>query len=163
MSIKSSRRMFLQCLLVLPSLSLRALDAQQIAATTGNGSIPSGDLLQPAELTKLLHDPGEDRPLLLQTGSHTLYAEAHIPGSEYVGAAGNGEGLTALENHVKSLDRHQFVVLYCGCCAWDRCPNIRPAYQQLHALGFTRLKVLYLAENFGTDWVDKGYPVARGR
>jgi thiosulfate/3-mercaptopyruvate sulfurtransferase len=163
MSIKSSRRMFLQCLLVLPSLSLRALDAQQIAATTGNGSIPSGDLLQPAELTKLLHDPGEDRPLLLQTGSHTLYAEAHIPGSEYVGAAGNGEGLTALENRVKSLDRHQFVVLYCGCCAWDRCPNIRPAYQQLHALGFTRLKVLYLAENFGTDWVDKGYPVARGR
>jgi thiosulfate/3-mercaptopyruvate sulfurtransferase len=163
MSITSSRRVFFQCLLVLPSLSLRALYGEQDAATTGNDSIPFRDLLQPAELTKLLHDPGGDKPLLLQTGSHALYAEAHIPGSEYVGAAGNGEGLKALESRAKSLDKHRFIVIYCGCCGWDRCPNIRPAYQQLHALGFTRMKVLYLAENLGANWVDKGYPVAWGR
>jgi len=24
------------------------------------------------------------------------------------------------------------------------------------------VKVLYLADNFGTDWADKGYPVERG-
>jgi thiosulfate/3-mercaptopyruvate sulfurtransferase len=142
---------------------LRALYGEQDAATTGNGSIPSRDLLQPAELMRLLHDAGGDKPLLLQTGSHALYAEAHIPGSEYVGAAGNVEGLKALESRAKSLDRHRFIVIYCGCCAWDRCPNIRPAYQQLHALGFTRIKVLYLAENLGANWVDKGYAVARGR
>jgi thiosulfate/3-mercaptopyruvate sulfurtransferase len=64
---------------------------------------------------------------------------------------------------VKALDRSQFIVLYCGCCPWIKCPNIRAAYQQLHSLGFTRVKVLYLATNFGTDWVNKGYPVARGR
>jgi hypothetical protein len=33
----------------------------------------------------------------------------------------------------------------------------------MKSLGFTRLKVLYIAENFGADWVDKGYPVDRGR
>jgi len=163
MSIASSRRVFFQCLLVLPALSLRALYAQHDAATTGNDSIPFRDLLQPAELMRLLHDAGGDKPLLLQTGSHALYAEAHIPESEYVGAAGDGDGLRALESRAKSLDKHQFLVIYCGCCAWDRCPNIRPAYQQLHALGFTRIKVLYLAENLGANWVDKGYPVARGR
>jgi hypothetical protein len=25
-------------------------------------------------------------------------------------------------------------------------------------MGFTQVKVLHIAENFGTDWVDKGYP-----
>jgi thiosulfate/3-mercaptopyruvate sulfurtransferase len=159
MSITLNRRVFFQGLLAY--LSLPALHAHPQA--TGDGSIPAADLLQPAELNSWLQKAAADKPLLLQTGSHALYAEAHIPGSEYVGAAGDGAGLKALENRAKSLDPHQLLVIYCGCCAWDRCPNIRPAYQQLHALGFTRLKVLYLAENFGTDWVDKGYPVARGR
>jgi hypothetical protein len=30
-------------------------------------------------------------------------------------------------------------------------------------MGFTNVKVLYLADNFGANWVDKGYPVERGR
>jgi len=55
------------------------------------------------------------------------------------------------------------VVLYCGCCPWGKCPNIDPAYKLMKSLGFTRLKVLHIADNFGTDWVDKGYPVAQGR
>ncbi len=29
-------------------------------------------------------------------------------------------------------------------------------------LGFTHVKVMYIAENFGDDWVNKGYPVAKG-
>jgi hypothetical protein len=29
-------------------------------------------------------------------------------------------------------------------------------------MGFTNVKVLYLASNFGADWTDKGYPVERG-
>jgi len=32
----------------------------------------------------------------------------------------------------------------------------------LHNHGFKKLKVLYLADNLGTDWVNKGYPVAKG-
>jgi hypothetical protein len=30
-------------------------------------------------------------------------------------------------------------------------------------MGFTRVKALYIADNFGTDWVDKGYPAANTR
>jgi len=52
-------------------------------------------------------------------------------------------------------------VIYCGCCPWNHCPNMWPAYNLLHQMGFTHLKALYLPDNFGTDWVNKGYPVAR--
>jgi hypothetical protein len=30
-------------------------------------------------------------------------------------------------------------------------------------MGFVHLKVLYLAENFGTNWVDMDYPVKHGQ
>ena len=39
---------------------------------------------------------------------------------------------------------------------------MNPAYDALQQLGFTNVKVLFLANNFGADWVDKGYSVAKG-
>jgi len=30
-------------------------------------------------------------------------------------------------------------------------------------MGFTQVKVLYIADNFGDDWVNRGYPVVSGR
>jgi thiosulfate/3-mercaptopyruvate sulfurtransferase len=138
--------------------------AQQSPATppadTGT-SIPPQAILQPAELVQMLN--GSAKPLVLQTGSHVLYAEAHIAGSEYAGPAGTSAGLETLRERVAGLNKDTLIVIYCGCCPWSRCPNIKPAYQQLQALGFTNVKALYLAQNFGTDWVDKGYPVAKGR
>jgi thiosulfate/3-mercaptopyruvate sulfurtransferase len=123
--------------------------------------IPPEAQLQPAELVKMLQGP--TKPLVLQTGSHVLYAEAHIPGSEYAGPAGKSEGIEALRERVSGVNKDRLIVIYCGCCPWSRCPNIRPAYEQLRALGYKNVRALYLAQNFGTDWVDKGYPVAKGR
>ena len=131
--------------------------------SSARAEIPAAELLQPEELEQILRSTGREKPLILQVGSHVLYAEAHIPGSEYIGAAGQDAGLQALQERVKGLERSQFIILYCGCCPWNKCPNIRAAYQQLHVLGFTRFKVLYLATDFGADWVNKGYPVAKGR
>jgi len=28
-------------------------------------------------------------------------------------------------------------------------------------MGFTNVKVLYIAQNFGADWVSKGYPTEK--
>ncbi|HLW71521.1 MAG TPA: rhodanese-like domain-containing protein [Candidatus Binataceae bacterium] len=125
--------------------------------------IPQAQLLLPAELAQMLRTSTGEKPLILQVGSHVLYAEAHIPGSEYVGAAGQESGLQALRDRMKGVSRDRLVVLYCGCCPWSRCPNIRPAHRELTALGFTHLKVLYLADDFGTNWVTLGYPIAKGR
>jgi thiosulfate/3-mercaptopyruvate sulfurtransferase len=137
--------------------------SQTASTSAADEAIPTAQLLQPEEFVQMLRSSGGEKPLVLQVGSHILYAEAHIPGSEYVGAGGQDAGLQALRDRVKGLERSGFLVIYCGCCPWNKCPNIRPAYRELHALGFTHVKVLYIADNFGADWVNKGYPVARGR
>lgn len=121
-------------------------------------------LLTPEELIKILSDKSAKtpRPLLLHVGSQMLYVQAHIPGSEYIGQGNSAPGLQNLGLRVSNLPKKTFIVLYCGCCPWNHCPNVNPAYDALQKLGFTDVKVLYIANNFGADWVDKGYPVAKG-
>ena len=79
-----------------------------------------------------------------------------------MGAGSSDAGQQRLRERVKSLPKNTAIVIYCGCCPWGHCPNMRPAYALLHSLGFTNVKALYIADNFGTDWVNKGYPVAKG-
>lgn len=126
-------------------------------------SIPTADLIQPEELAAQLADNKAEKALILQVGSHVMFAQAHIPGAEYAGPAGKEDGLQTLKERIADLPKSSKVILYCGCCPWDRCPNIAPAYRLLHEQGFTNLKVLYIAENFGTNWVAKGYPADKGR
>ena len=125
-------------------------------------SLPSSQLINPEELVKILQSSKGEMPLMIQVGSHVLYQQAHIPGSEYIGPASSDSGLQSLHKRVESLPRNKFIVIYCGCCPWSHCPNVKPADDALRAMGFTNLKVLYIANNFGADWVDKGYPVAKG-
>jgi len=125
--------------------------------------IPSSRLMNPDELVKILQSSKSEKPLMIQVGSHVLYTQAHIPGSEYIGPASGESGLQQLRQRVQSLPRSKFIVLYCGCCPWGHCPNVRPAYNELHKAGFTNVKVLYIADNFGADWVYKGYPTIKGQ
>ncbi|HYL95125.1 MAG TPA: rhodanese-like domain-containing protein [Terriglobales bacterium] len=120
-------------------------------------------LIQPAELNKVLQGPAKQRPLVIQVGFRTMYEQAHVPGSEYVGAASSAEGAKELHQRVEGLPRSSFIVLYCGCCPWSHCPNVQPAYKELRSMGFRNVKVLYIESNFGADWVDKGYPVSKGQ
>lgn len=145
-----------------PALAQPASPASA-SATPATAAIPDAALLQPEALAQMLRTSAASGPLILQVGSHVLYAQAHVPGAEYVGAAGQEAGLQALEARVKNLERSQALVIYCGCCPWKNCPNIRPAYWQLQRLGFSNVKVLYIADNFGADWAARGYPVATGR
>lgn len=125
-------------------------------------SIAQAQLIQPAELNRMLHAASGEKPLMFQVGSRMLFAQAHIAGSEYIGPGAQPEGLQQLQKRVSSLKRDTLIVLYCGCCPWNRCPNVAPAYRLLQHMGFTRAKVLYMADNFGADWVSKGYAVASG-
>jgi thiosulfate/3-mercaptopyruvate sulfurtransferase len=125
-------------------------------------SIPQADLVEPAEFAHALRVSAAPKPIILQVGFRTLYVQAHIPNSVYVGPANQDSGLNSLRKRVASVPKDSFVVIYCGCCPWIRCPNIAAAYDALRALGFTRVKVLHIADDFGSNWVDKGYPVASG-
>jgi thiosulfate/3-mercaptopyruvate sulfurtransferase len=125
-------------------------------------SIPQKQLIQPAELNSLLAAKSGDKPLVLQVGSRMQFDQAHISGSEYAGPGSQASGLEALKKRVASVPKDKSIVIYCGCCPWNRCPNIAPAFRTLQSLGFTHVKALYIADNFGSDWLDKGYPVDRG-
>ena len=151
--MKNMRTAVLIALMILLSVSLAVSQAT---------SIPSSRQMTADDLVKLLQASGKEKPLLIHVGSHVLYGQAHIPGSEYIGPAASEAGLQQLRKRVEPLPRTKFIVLYCGCCPWNHCPNVKPADDALHAMGFTNVKVLYIANNFGTDWVDKGYPTAKG-
>jgi thiosulfate/3-mercaptopyruvate sulfurtransferase len=132
-----------------------------LAAGKPATSIPTADLIQPAELAADLTSASLPKPLILQVGFRNLYLQAHIPNSEYIGAAREEAGIKQLRDRVTKLSTDSAIVIYCGCCPWSRCPNVAAAYDTLHALGFTHVKVLYIAENFGDNWVNQGYPVAK--
>ena len=132
-----------------------------LAETTPVASIPPADLIQPADLAASLESSLAPKPLILHVGFRTMYDQAHIPGSDYAGPGNVPSGLQGLSDRVAALPKETAIVIYCGCCPWNVCPNIAAAYDTLHGLGFTKVKVLYIADNFGTDWVDKGYPSAK--
>jgi len=145
---------------ILALAAILLVSASAVVAYQAN-SIPPSRLINPDELVKILQSKSE-QPLMIQVGSHTLYKQAHIPSSEYIGPASSASGLQQLRTRVQTLPRNKFIVIYCGCCPWNHCPNVTPADDALQAMGFTNVKVLYIADNFGADWVNKGYPVAKG-
>jgi thiosulfate/3-mercaptopyruvate sulfurtransferase len=112
-------------------------------------------LIQPKELAARL----EAKPVVIQMGPNVLYRSHRIPGAIYAGPASKPEGLALLRTAVEKLPHDREIVLYCGCCPWDRCPNVQPSMALLKEMGFSRVKALYLAENFKTNWIDAGYPV----
>lgn len=130
-------------------------------AFSASNSITPGTEIQPAALAKQLQG-SRNKPLILQVGFETLYAQGHIPGSKYCGPARNSFGLANLKKCLQGVSKSQAIVIYCGCCPWQECPNIRPAFKAVKAMGFTNVKALYIADNFGKDWAAKGYPVATG-
>jgi len=123
---------------------------------------PSSQALEPSILAKMLSDKYTSVPTVLFVGFRSLYAGGHIPNAAFHGTASTEQGLAELKSWADSLPRSTDLVIYCGCCPFDHCPNIRPAYTTLSAMGFKKLGVLVLPTNFATDWVNKGYPMQKG-
>ncbi len=119
----------------------------------------SAERITPEELARVLRSPGSEKPLMFHVGFRVLFAQAHIPGSQYAGPGSNQAGLEALRKAVATTPKTKTIVLYCGCCPWERCPNLEQPWRTLVGAGFARVKVLFIPKNFGQDWVQKGYPV----
>jgi thiosulfate/3-mercaptopyruvate sulfurtransferase len=135
--------------------------ANAVLAAQAAESIPAAKLVQPADWAKQVKDGSATRTLTLHVGFKTMFDQAHIPGSEYVGPGNSGAGLQVLRDRVATLEKGTPILIYCGCCPWSRCPNMAAAHDVLVELGFTNVKAMVIRDNFGTDWVDKGYPTAR--
>ena len=136
--------------------------APQVPGAGKAAELASAVQIEPEALAKMLQASKGEKPVVLHVGFKNFYAQAHIPGSDYAGPGSTPEGLDLLRQRVSSLQKKQLIVLYCGCCPWDKCPNAKPAYEALHAMGFTNVKVTHIADNFGANWVNPGLPVTKG-
>lgn len=151
-------RAILVALLVSAGLSLHAQSNQSADAT----SLPAATLFQPADLARELAAAPDSRPVILYVGFRTLFAGGHISGATFHGTASTQQGLSDIKKWAEPLPRTTNLVIYCGCCPFQRCPNIRPAFALFRNMGFMHVRVLELPTNFATDWVDKQFPTEKG-
>lgn len=136
-------------------------ETDQAAASS---SVPwqENQIIHPPALAKTLSATTARKPLVICVGFRVLYDGGHIVGARFAGPASRPAGIQTLKHTVKDLPRNKPIVLYCGCCPWNRCPNIRPAFRTMKKLGFTHVKVLSIPTNFRKDWIAKGYPIKKG-
>lgn len=113
-----------------------------------------GQLMDPAELAAIINDSQAKKPLIYSVGPG-----ADIKGSIEMGPAQEKENLDKLRIALSKLDRNSEIVLLCGCCPFEHCPNIRPSFALLNEMKFTNHKLLDLPHNLKVDWIDKGYPM----
>ena len=123
----------------------------------------NAQVLRAADLASALgNSKGASTPVIVYVGFRTLFEGGHVPQASFHGTASKEDGLVDLKKWLATLPQSTNLVIYCGCCPFDRCPNIRPAYTALRDLGFTHVRVLVLPTSFAADWVEKGYPMQRG-
>lgn len=130
-------------------------------AQSQDQDIPDSQTIQPPELAKELG--GSAKPIVVCVAPHFLYQGAHIPGAVFHGTPSSPDGVKDLRQWAQTQPHDADIVIYCGCCPMARCLNVRPALHELTEMGFTHLRVLWLAKDFHTDWIEKGYPTEKGQ
>src|SRR5579863_791801 len=135
--------------------------AQALVSQTAPDPWKAGELIEPAALAGTLKSPGK-APVVIAVAFPVLYNSKHIPHAIFAGPGSRPEGIDALRKAVAKLSKDSDIVVYCGCCPMEKCPNLRPAYSALKELGFTKVRVLRVPVNMATDWFDRGYPSEDG-
>lgn len=122
----------------------------------GNDPWTKNQLIQPSQLASILNNPKAVKPLIFNIG-----VVEDIKGAKNMGAASEKENLERFKKALARLPKTTPIVVYCGCCPFDKCPNIRPAFNALKSSGFAKARLLNMPTNIKTDWINKGYPLAK--
>lgn len=109
-------------------------------------------LMQPGELVNIISG-NTDSIKIFSVGPFTT-----IPHSIHIGMADDKDNIVKFKEQLKQLDTNSRIVIYCGCCPFEKCPNVRPALNVLKEMGFTNYYLLNLPHNIKIDWMEKGYP-----
>src|SRR5512142_885418 len=118
-------------------MKLAVIGFLAVSAGVAGASQPSGaDLVAPDTIAARLNGPTAARPSILYVGFGILYRSKHMPGAVFAGPAARPEGMDALKHAAANLPRDRELIIYCGCCPWDHCPNVRPALDALRGMGF---------------------------
>jgi 3-mercaptopyruvate sulfurtransferase SseA len=147
-------------LLYVPAESA-SVRATPVALTDSDPWAPS-QTISPSDFAKELQSKPDPSLKIIYVGVRTLYSGAHIPGAVFQGPGSTDKGIADLKKFAATLPKNSDLIIYCGCCPLDRCPNLRPAFVALQQMGFTHLRVLILPTSFAADWIEKGYPVEKG-
>lgn len=111
-------------------------------------------LMEPADLARMIRDTNAPKPIILCVGPGAI-----IKNSIDIGPAKEKDNLQRLKQELGKLPRDADIVIYCGCCPFDHCPNVRPAFRLLNDMKFSHARLLNLSTNLKVDWINKGYPV----
>jgi hypothetical protein len=125
------------------------LTNQNVSAQTGKEPWLSTQLIQPEELAKNIKTT-----YIFNIGPAGL-----IKNAIDIGEGRDKNNVAKLKNEVSKLPKDANIVIYCGCCPFGDCPNIRPTFKLLNDMKFTNHKLLNLPKNLKVDWIDKGYPM----
>ncbi|MBN4081713.1 rhodanese-like domain-containing protein [bacterium AH-315-C07] len=112
-------------------------------------------LLQPITLAKILNDSLAPIPLIYSLGPSGL-----IKNSIDIGEGKNKQNIEKFRKELSKLPKDADIVIYCGCCPFEDCPNIRPPFNLLNEMKFINHKLLNLPQNLKVNWIDKGYPMS---
>lgn len=110
-------------------------------------------LMTPTDLARIINDPQAQKPIVFSIGPGAI-----IKNSVDIGPAKEKENMRKLKQELGKLSNDADIVIYCGCCPFNVCPNIRTAFSLLNKMKFTQHKLLNLPKNIKVDWIDKGYP-----
>jgi hypothetical protein len=124
----------------------------QQAMAQGRPNWTVDDLLDPSELSTTIKS-NKNVPVIFSIGPGAI-----IPKSVDIGMVKEAANMQKFKGQLENLPRDSEIVIYCGCCPFDRCPNVRPAIQVMKGMKFTNYRLLDLPHNIKIDWIDKGYP-----
>ncbi len=113
-------------------------------------------LIEPATLASIINNPNAQKPLIFNIG-----VAEDIKGAKNMDAASKKENLASFKKTLSKVPKNTAIVIYCGCCPFNKCPNIRPAFKLLLEMRFTHASLLNLPLNLKTDWIDKGFPLTK--
>ena len=149
---------FISVLVLFFSASL--VYAQDVGQNTSD-PWSENQLIEPEALAETLSDSLSAKPLILHIGVLFQFKIAHIPGAKHTGMASTPGGIETLKKEVESIPRDSQIILYCGCCPWKDCPNVRPAFKLMQEMGFTKVQVLFISKNLQKDWIDKNFSIEK--
>lgn len=112
------------------------------------------DLMEPSTLAAIISNPKAKQAQIFNIG-----VVDDIKGAINMGGVSEKENLGRFKIILSKLPKSTFLVVYCGCCPFERCPNIRPAVNLLKTMGFTNAKLLNLPTNLQQNWISKGFPI----
>lgn len=134
-------------------LSVMLVFSSEISAQQQQEPWNSNQLMKTSALASRINNGETKNLLILSIGPGAI-----IKGSVDIGPAGEQKNIKKLKNYLNNVSKDEEVVIYCGCCPFDKCPNIRPAFRLLKEMDFKHTKLLDIPQNIKVDWIDKDYP-----